>query len=164
MSQINEKKYQEVILYLAEKLGGEIKGKKKLAKLLYFVDFDFYEKYEKSLTGDIYKALPMGPFPITMEKILLDLAKQDKIIISNIQERDDYNPTEIYHSTEKLNNNLSVEEKQILDQVILKYGNLSGKQLEDLTHAEAPYIGTEPNAEIAYELAFYRGSNSCENA
>ena len=69
MTKISEKKYKEVILCLAEKLGGEIKGKKKLAKLLYFVDFDFFEKFEKSLTGDVYKALPMGPFPATMEKI-----------------------------------------------------------------------------------------------
>jgi hypothetical protein len=28
MTKISEKKYKEVILYLAEKLGGEIKGKK----------------------------------------------------------------------------------------------------------------------------------------
>jgi len=63
MSKISEKKYKDVILYLGEQLGGEIKGKKKLAKLLYFVDFDFYEKFQKSLTGDVYKALPMGAFP-----------------------------------------------------------------------------------------------------
>ena len=60
--------------------------------------------------------------------------------------------------------NFSKEERQILDRVILKYGNLSGKQLEDLTHAEAPYIGTAPNQEIAYELAYYRGTNMDENA
>ena len=41
MTKISEKKYKEVILCLAEKLGGEIKGKKKLAKLLYFVDFRY---------------------------------------------------------------------------------------------------------------------------
>ena len=79
MPKISEKKYKEVILYLAEKLGGEIKGKKKLAKLLYFVDFDFFEKFQKSLTGDVYRALPMGPFPATMEKILADMVKEKKI-------------------------------------------------------------------------------------
>ena len=45
MPKINEKKYKEIVLYLVGKLGGEIRGKKKLAKLLYFVDFDFYEKF-----------------------------------------------------------------------------------------------------------------------
>ncbi|MFH1712976.1 MAG: Panacea domain-containing protein [Candidatus Jacksonbacteria bacterium] len=167
MAKINEKKYKDVILYLAEKLGGEIKGKKKLAKLLYFVDFDFFESAkgkQKSLTGDIYKALPMGPFPITMEKILADMAKEKKITIKLIKERADYNSTEIYQSKKKTVGSFSKKEQQILDRVVLKYGHLSGKQLEDLTHAEAPYIGTAPNQEIAYELAFYRGTNFDEDA
>ncbi|MDP2586584.1 MAG: Panacea domain-containing protein [Candidatus Komeilibacteria bacterium] len=164
MAKISEKKYKEVILYLAEKLGGEIKGKKKLAKLLYFVDFDFFEKFQKSLTGDVYKALPMGPFPITMERVLTDMAREEKITIKFEKVRADYNPTEIYRVKKKIEGNFSKEEQQILDRVVLKYGNLSGKQLEDLTHAEAPYIGTAPNQEIAYELAYYRGTNMDENA
>src|SRR3989339_581470 len=164
MAKISEKKYQEVILYLTEKLGGEIKGKKKLAKLLYFVDFDFFEKFQKSLTGDVYKALPMGPFPVTMEKVLNNMVNEEKITIKLEKERIDYNPTEIYRVKKKMAGNFSKEERQILDRVVLKYGHLSGKQLEDLTHAEAPYIGTAPNQEIAYELAFYRGTNMDEDA
>ena len=46
MPKINEKKYKNIILYFFSKLGGIIRGKKKLAKLLYFADFDFFEKYE----------------------------------------------------------------------------------------------------------------------
>ncbi|PIY93145.1 MAG: hypothetical protein COY69_03185 [Candidatus Magasanikbacteria bacterium CG_4_10_14_0_8_um_filter_32_14] len=164
MPKINEKKYQEVILYLAEKLGGEIKGKKKLAKLLYFVDFDFFEKFQKSITDDIYKALPMGPFPITMEKVITDMVNEKKIIIKLEKARPDYNPTEIYKAKEKFKEVFSKDEQEILDRVVLKYGHLTGKQLEDLTHAEAPYIGTAPNQEIAYELAFYRGTNLDEDA
>jgi len=164
MPKISEKKYKEVILYLAEKLGGEIKGKKKLAKLLYFVDFDFFEKFQKSLTGDIYKALPMGPFPITMEKVLTDMVDEKKITIKFEKEKADYNPTEIYKVEKKMEVNFSKEEQRILDRVVLKYGHLSGKQLEDLSHAEAPYIGTAPNQEIAYELSFYRGTNLDEDA
>jgi uncharacterized phage-associated protein len=48
---------------------------------------------------------------------------------------------------------------KILKHVVDKYGKLNGKQLEDLTHAEAPYIGIDPNDEIVYELAFYRGAD-----
>jgi len=164
MPKINEKKYQGVILYLANKLGGEIKGKKKLAKLLYFVDFDFFEKFQKSITGDTYKALPMGPFPVTMEKVITDMANEKKIIIKSEKERVGYNPTEIYRVKEKSETIFSKDEQEILDRVVLKYGHLTGKQLEDLSHAEAPYIGTAPNQEITYELAFYRGTNLDEDA
>ena len=96
MAKINEKKYEAVILYLTQKLGGKIKGKKKLAKLLYFVDFDFFEKYEKPFTGDTYKALPMGPYPLHMEKIVKNLVQEKKLEIKSVEEWKNYNATEVY--------------------------------------------------------------------
>lgn len=156
---IHETKYENLILYLAEKLGGEIRGKKKLAKLLYFVDFDFFEKHERPITGDLYKALPMGPFPTHMPQVIAALEADDRIAKSMMQEFDI--PTEIYRAKTKPDLSIfTADELQLIDLVIEKYGKLSGKQLEDLTHAEAPYIATEPNQEIIYELAFYRGTDS----
>ncbi len=157
---LNKKKYQNVVLYLCQKLNGEVRGKKKLAKLLYFVDFDFYEKNQRSITGDIYRALPMGPFPIALDA-MTEVMKKNKIIaIDKVEEHEGYNPTEVYRSIKKPD--ISVFEKdeiKMLDRVILKYGHLSGKQLEDLSHAEAPYAGTELNKEIYYELSYYRGTD-----
>lgn len=157
---LNEKKYEEAILYLANKLGGKIKGKKKLAKLLYFVDFDFFERYEKPFIGEIYKKLPMGPFPERLEEILEKLSKEGKIEISQVEEYPNYLPTEIYKSISSPEETVfDQREKEMLDRVAAKYGQLTGKELENLTHAEAPYIGTEINKEIMYELAFYRGTD-----
>jgi len=156
----NQKKYQNAILYLCRKLGNEVHGKKKLAKLLYFVDFDLYEKRQKSLTGDVYKAFPMGPFPSRLEEITADMAKEKLLSVDNIKERDDYNATEVYRCLKEPD--ISVfeeEERKMLDRVVTKYGHLNGKQLEDLSHNEAPYIGTELRKEIPYELAFYRGTD-----
>lgn len=159
----NKQKYREAILYLCSKLGNEVRGKKKLAKLLYFVDFDLFEKTEKSLTGDVYKAFPMGPFPDTMEAVTSELASENAISIESVDEYIGHNPTEVYKC--KRDPDVSVfkkEELAMLDRVITKYGHLNGKQLEDLTHAEAPYIGTEAFKEIPYELAFYRGTDFSE--
>lgn len=160
---LNKEKYEEAILYLCANLGGEVRGKKKLAKLLYFVDFDLFEKTEQSLTGDIYKALPMGPFPQAMEGIALELCTNKSISIDTTQEYQGYIPTEVYKCVRAPNANVfNTEEKNMLDRVIMKYGHLNGKQLEDLTHAEAPYLGTELSKEIAYELSFYRGTDFAE--
>lgn len=157
---INKNKYKQIILYFCKELGGEIRGKKKLAKLLYFADFDFFEKNEDPMTGDIYKALPMGPFPNALDQITSEMKKSKMLEIKNVEEREGYNPTEVYHSL--ISPDMSVfskEEQKILDRVITKYGHLNGKQLENLTHAEAPYIGTELKKEIPYELAYYRGTD-----
>ena len=158
---INQKKYRNAILYLCLKLGGEVRGKKKLAKLLYFADFDLYEKRQQSLTGDVYKAFPMGPLPSALEQITKEMAKQKLLTVENIKERDDYNynATEVYRSLAKPDTSVfDREEKQMLDRIVSKYGQLNGKQLEELSHAEAPFIGTELRKEISYELAFYRGT------
>ena len=156
----NTKKYQQVILYFSHKLGKEIRGKKKLAKLIYYADFDFFEKYQKNFIGDTYKKLPMGPYPVSLEKITKKMASQKQISIELVNEWDGYNPTEIYKALEKPDLSVfSKEEKEMLDRVIKKYGHLNGKELENLTHSEAPYIGSGEKEEIPYELAFYRGTD-----
>jgi uncharacterized phage-associated protein len=157
---LNRKKYRNAVLYLCWKLKGEVRGKKKLAKLLYFADFDFFEKNQKSITGDAYKALPMGPFPVSLGEITAEMTKEGLIDIDQLQEVEGYIPTEIYKCV--ADPDISVfndEEIRMLDRIAAKYGNLTGKQLEELSHAEAPYIGTEPKKVIPYELANYRGTD-----
>lgn len=162
---LHTEKYKQIILYLCAKLGREVRGKKKLAKLLYFVDFDFFEKNQKYFTGDKYKALPMGPVPVSLEAITKEMVKEKTLDIKSVEERDGYIATEVYACLQDPKISVfSAEEKEMLDRVIMKYGHLNGKQLEDLTHAEAPYSGTKPNEEIFYELAFYRGTDFQNNA
>lgn len=157
---LHTEKYQQAVLYLCYKLGKEIHGKKKLAKLLYYLDFDYYEKNHQYFTGEIYKKLPMGPFPVSLEKIIAGMQKKKQISLEQVQEWDGYNPTEIYKAISKPNMAVfSKEEQQMIDRIIRKYGHLNGKELENLTHAEAPYIGTEEKKEIYYDLAFYRGTD-----
>jgi len=157
---LHKEKYQNVILYLCQKLEGEIRGKKKLAKLLYFADFDFYEKYARSITGDIYCALPMGPFPSALEEITADLSEKKLLDIESVENGGTFHPTEVYRAKSNPDiSMLSEDEKTMLDRIALKYGHLNGKQLEELSHAEAPYIGTELRKEIPYELTYYRGTD-----
>lgn len=164
MAKIDTQKYESVILYITQKLGGEIRGKKKLAKLLYFVDFDSFEKNNQPITGDNYKALPMGPFPEHMPEMIKELSDKNKISVGSVSEHPD-NATEVYKLIVKnLKFNFSQEEIKTLDRIIQKYGHLSGQELEVLTHAEAPYIGTKSGGVIAYELAYYRGTDFSGNA
>jgi len=160
---LNKKKYQNTILYLCQQLGGKIKGKKKLAKLLYFVDFDFYEKYQKAITGDTYKALPMGPFPVELEEVTREMSKKKILNVDSVKEREGYFSTEVYSCISEPDASLfSQEELKIINRVITKYGHLNGKQLEELSHAEAPYVATKPKEKISYELSFYRGTDFAE--
>lgn len=160
MLKINEKKYENAILYFADKLGGVLKGKKKLAKLLYFSDFDFYEKYEDYFTGDEYRAQPMGPLPIHMTKVISKLEQAKKIKLGYEKLDGVENNCEVYQAIKKPDLSVfSKQEKAMLDRVVKIYGGLSGGQLENLSHQEAPYTGTNLGKAIMYELALYRGTD-----
>ena len=158
---LHRKKYQNAVLYLCQKLQGEVRGKKKLAKLLYFADFDFYEKYQRSITGDIYKAYPKGPLPESLNVIIAELVKEKKLKVDTIREwGEDFAPTEIYRSAVAPDeSSFEPEEKKMLDRVARRYGGLNGEQLADLSHAEAPYTAAQPYQEIPYEFTYYRGTD-----
>src|SRR3990167_2670304 len=53
--QKNLAKFKEVLLYVLSQVGGKPNvGETVLYKLLYFIDFDFYEKFEEQLIGTTY--------------------------------------------------------------------------------------------------------------
>lgn len=158
---LNRKKYQNAILYLCRKLKGELRGKKKLAKLLYFVDFDLYEKEQRSLTGDVYKAYPKGPLPTHLNVVLAGMEKAGALRVTQVKEwGEDYAPTEIYKSvTEPDMSVFDTGEIKMLDRVIRRYGRLNGEQLSQLAHAEAPFAAAKPYETVHYEFTYYRGTD-----
>ncbi len=154
---INSKKFRNTVLLLITELNGQIEGKKKLAKLLYYIDFDSYERYEKPITGDTYYARDMGPLGASFKSELKKMAEKGDIKIKQVPNSDGYKPTEVYtsHTKPKINA-LNKREIEMIKRVARNYGGLSGTQLETLSHEEAPYIATDPHEIIDYELAFYR--------
>ena len=48
-------------------------------KLLYFIDFDFYEKYEEQLVGATYMKNQYGPTPIEFIKIVDQMINHEEI-------------------------------------------------------------------------------------
>ena len=64
--QKNLEKFKEVLLYILNKVGSKPNiGETVIYKLLYFIDFDFYEKYEEQLIGATYIKNRYGPTPIS---------------------------------------------------------------------------------------------------
>lgn len=158
-SQKNQKKYINAILFLCQKLGGSIVGKKKLYKLLYYIDFDNYEYKEsmKSITGNTYVAWKMGPVPSDNGRIIEYMISQKLLSEKEIHLSDGLNDAKQYTALKEPDMSIFTDDERfIMKRVIKKYGQLTGKQLEILTHAEAPFIATEQNEIMDYGLTFYR--------
>ena len=69
--QENVEKFRQVLLYILGKSGYQPNvGETVLYKLLYFIDFDYYEKFEEQLMGSTYIKNHHGPTPVEFKKIV----------------------------------------------------------------------------------------------
>ncbi len=161
MFKLNEQKYRNAILYFASKVGrGSVWGRKKLYKLFYYLDFDFFEKYDRPITGDVYHRLQMGPAPSYLDVIANDLSKEGLLSVKPNETGSGYIDTIVYKAIGDPDMSVfDVEEVAMLERIVSKYGDKTGKELELLTHKEAPYLAVEEGEEIPFELSYYRGTD-----
>lgn len=154
----NEEKFENVVLFIA-KNGGIHIGKKKLAKLLYFIDFTLYEIREESLTGMNYVKGDFGPMP--EPKLfyggLESLVNEDSIDIEDSEWAKGV-LQEIIAKTEPNMKVFDEKEKKIIKQKVEEYRNDGGGVLEKKAQDEPPYKMVKYDEEIPYHLAFYRNS------
>ena len=72
--QKNLDKFKEILIYILNRVGSKPSiGETVIYKLLYFIDFDFYEKYEEQLIGATYIKNNYGPTPKEFIKIITEL-------------------------------------------------------------------------------------------
>ena len=155
-SKINEKKYKSAVLFFAKKVQNGTLGKLKMMKLMYFLDFDFFEKYGKSITGDSYLRFENGPVPQMAEKILKEMNGKE-IKITNRKIANGYNDQQHIEALKDFDIEVfSKEELMMLEEVADKWEKFSGSEMKMATHGEAPWIATKPNDIIDYNLAYYR--------
>ncbi len=120
----------------------------KLMKLLWYADALSYKRRGQSITGLVYRALPMGAVPVAYESIVdLSTVRCEEI---DMGDGTGYRflPTE---SKEYLH--LTAEDKEILDAVIQRFGKASKNQVVETMHKEDAYTETAPNDIIQFKYA-----------
>lgn len=156
MAKIDNKKYKNVILYFADRIQNGTLGKLKMMKLLYYLDFDFFEKYGRSVTGDEYLRFENGPVPRMAEKLLKEMNGQEIKVVTKkvgvgLNDQQHIQALQTYDL-----NVFTKEELVMLEEVADKWEKFSGSEMKSATHGEAPWIATKPNEVIDYNLAYYR--------
>jgi uncharacterized phage-associated protein len=158
---LNTAKYENAILYLCDKLGGQIEGKTKLYKLLYFIDFDRYKLKEskQTITGDSFKKWDNGPVPQQCDEIIDGMIKSGKIEKTSMDIGFSH-PLEVFVAKEKPDiKTFSAADQFVMNYVIVKYGSLNGTELASITHEEAPFVATEIYHSIPFDYALLRQTN-----
>lgn len=153
-------KLKDTIYYLLLKystLLDQYNTKKKLAKLLYFIDFYYYKENEDVIATSEYKALPMGPVPVDFYTVLSEmeddgLVIMDKVtMVNNSGKKYDY---EVYRIDRDFAPQLSEEEKRHIDMIFDKFKFATALELEQISHLQAPWNSVDEKETIPIETAF----------
>lgn len=156
VKKIDQAKYRNAVLFFAHRINNGTLGKLKLMKLLYFLDFDFFEKYGSSVTGDEYLRFENGPVPRMAEKVLKAMNGHD-IKITRRKIAKGYNDQQLIEPLKDFNISVfSKEEILMFEEIADKWEKFSGTEMKNASHGEAPWIATKPNEVIDYNLAYYR--------
>lgn len=155
--QVNPEKLREVLLYVLEKVGAKPNvGETVLYKLLYFIDFDYYEKYGQSITGLTYVRNHYGPTPT---KSFVD-------VVRGMEQRDELEivETKFFNNTQRkyLPNvklelqKLSAKELNHINEELARLSDKTASELTDLSHKDTPWLVAERSKPIDYRFVFYR--------
>ena len=152
----NVEKFKNALLYITQKIGALPNvGQTVIYKILYFCDFDYYEKFEEQLIGATYIKNHFGPTPREFSAVVKEMIKEGKIeeVTTKFFDKDQkkYMPV--------VSPDLSVftgRELQHIDEEIARLGHKTAKELSDFSHKDVPWISTEIGKDIPYEAVFYR--------
>ncbi len=150
------KKFKEVLLYILNKIGSKPNiGETVIYKLLYFIDFNYYEKYEEQLIGATYIKNNYGPTPKEFIKIIEDMKCKKEIV--EVKEKYFQYPQRKYLPLR--NPDLSVlkaNELKMIDEVLDRLSNMNASQISEYSHKDVPWLTAEDGGIIEYESVFYR--------
>lgn len=152
----NIEKFKQVFLYILKKIGAKPNvGQTVLYKLLYFIDFDYYELFEEQLMGLKYIKNTFGPTPVDFAKIVKQM-QEDEEIEEIKTEFFNHDMTKYLPLKEPDLNLLSARELNHIDKTLERLSDKNVKELSEYSHKDIPWIGAEFRQPIDYEAVFYR--------
>lgn len=156
MSRANVKKFKEVLLYILSKVGAKPNiGETALYKLLYFIDFDFYEKFESQLTGARYVKNHYGPTPVEFQKVVVEMLEKNEI--EKVKSKYfQYEQKKYLPRREPDLRVLSAREIKHIDEVLARLSDKNANELSDYSHSDIPWKVHKSGEIISYESVFYR--------
>ena len=152
----NVQKFKEILLYIIGKVGNRPNiGQTALYKLLYFIDFDYYEKFEEQIIGATYIKNTFGPTPVSFLKIVTQLEKEGKIVEVK-SKHFSYDQTRYMPAAEADVSVFSGQELKHIDDEIERLSSMTAKQLSDLSHIDTPWRVAQEREVLNYQHVFYR--------
>lgn len=159
--QTKPEKLREVLLYVLGKVGAKPNvGETVLYKLLYFIDFDYYEKTGQSVTGLNYLRNHFGPTPsIDFKQVVEGMELNNDL--ETVETKYFNNTQKKYLPNKKADlQALSANEIKHIDETLARLSDKSAKELSELSHYDTPWLAAKEGGHIDYRGVFYRTSKT----
>lgn len=153
-------KFKEVFLYILGKVGSKPNvGMTVLYKLFYFIDFDYYEKFEDQLIGATYIKNHFGPTPVEFKKIVKEMTTNGEVeeIKSKYFQREQTKFIPIRKANVSV---LNGQELKHIDEVLDRLSDKNGAELSSYSHKDVPWIVAKEGKVLDYESVFYRTADT----
>lgn len=151
---IKRDKYINALLYFISRCGNKKLGITKLNKLFYYLDFISYRDRGLSVTGEVYKRLPMGPFASHLKEEIIINAEKRGLIKETEEESAKFGKRNNYKAlTETDLSKFDAYEKELLEYLCITFKDWSSDQMIAQTHSEAPWVFSEPSKTLDYKNA-----------
>lgn len=149
-------KMRNVLLYLASKTAGKPEVDERfLQLLLYFTDFDHYERYETQVTGAKYIKMSTGPSAVEFQAVLSALLA-DKSLLRITTEATKGVRLKYIPLLEVDLTALSATEVDMMDSIAERFASWSYDKMKEYVKGDMPYMASDLETPIDYNLAFYR--------
>ena len=150
-------KFKQVVLYVLNKVGEKPNfGETVLHKLLYFIDFDYYEKFEESLMGGTYLKNHYGPTSDDLAPLIKEMREQGEVEAITSQHFG-YPQKKYLARTDPDLDILSEREINHIDEVLARLTDKSATELKQLSHEDMPWKSARYHKKpLSYESVFYR--------
>lgn len=154
--QKNLKKFKEVFLYVLSKIGSKPNvGESVINKLFYFIDFDYYEKYEEQLIGATYIKNHFGPTPCELKKVVEEMKTKEEV--EEVKSKHfEFHQKKYFPLRKPDLSILTAREVEHIDDVLNRLSDKNAREICDYSHGDVPYKVHKDGEKIDYESVFYR--------
>lgn len=152
----DRERFEALVLYIAHQTADdETFGRVKLAKVLFYSDFDVYRDQGESLTGATYIRMPRGPFPRQLGEAEKALEATGQVVLEH-EGKDEYEEKRIVPQGSPPELGGLFEQWQLLtvDARIKEIQSASARRASDLSHDHPGWrLASENGVEIPYSTA-----------
>jgi hypothetical protein len=156
MPDFDEARFDELVLYIAHATKDDPRfGRTKLAKVLFYADFDAYREGGESMTGATYIRMPFGPFPAQLKDAEGRLERSGRAILDYDIETKEEKKIRPLKNAEHVGGFYRVFELRAIDLWIEAIAKGTARQVSDESHDHSGWIIAEHvGATIPYATAF----------